>query len=196
MKADAVVLFVLRSDGLYDTVRARRRSDWPGYVQARQEWWQLGERSVGRTYGKPWRPDAARGETRPSIRHPGPRLFAVGIEGESLLLPEERVEAHDERQRLIEQTAIRRVVGERTRARRVDQIQAILAMCVLIGMLIMAAVFAPTIIERVSEVSPVELLPSGESESATPEAAPEAVSDDTGSVSYMVEAGSLRRTGL
>lgn len=192
MKADLVILFILRSDGLYDVVRARRRSDWPGYLQARSEWWQLGERSVGRTYGKPWRPDAERGETRPSIRHPGPRLFAVGIEGESLLLPETHAAAQEDRQRLIEQTAIRRVVGERTRARRVDQIQTILAMCVLVGMLIMAAVFAPTIIDRVSEVSPVDLLPSSESESATPEAAP----DDPGSVSYVVGAGSVRRTDI
>ena len=151
MKAQTVILYILRNDGLYDIVSARRRSDWPGYLQSGDEWWQTGEDSIGRTYGKPYSEDMTRRETAPSIRHPGPKLFAIGLEGESLLLPTEFEDPQEKRARLIEQTAIRRVVGDRKKERRMEQVQSILALCVLMGMFILCAIFAPTLIERVQE---------------------------------------------
>ena len=151
MKAQTVVLYILRNDGLYDVVNARRRSDWPGYLQAGDEWWQTGEDSIGRTYGKPFCDDMRRRETAPSIRHPGPKLFAIGLEGESLLLPAEFEDPQEKRARLIEQTAMRRVVGDRKKERRAEQVQSMLALGVLMGMFILCALFAPTLIERVQE---------------------------------------------
>lgn len=167
MKAQTVILYILRNDGLYDVVSARRRSDWPGYLQSGDEWWQTGEDSIGRTYGKPYSEDMTRRETAPSIRHPGPKLFAIGLEGESLLLPTEFEDPQEKRARLIEQTAIRRVVGDRKKERRMEQVQSMLALGVLMGMLILCAIFAPTLIERVQETGVIPTIGDEEGGDAT-----------------------------
>lgn len=174
MKAQTVVLYILRNDGLYDVVNARRRSDWPGYLQAGDEWWQTGEDSIGRTYGKAYSDDLERVDTAPSIRHPGPKLFALGLEGESLLLPAEFEDPQEKRARLIEQTAMRRVVGDRKRAQRIEQVESMLALCIVAGMLILSAIFAPTLIERVQETGVIPGIENSTAptEATTPEPAP------------------------